>query len=147
MIYVLADGDDPILHNKVERVDPDLDRLGFSRMMVDNMIGHRGIGLSANQIGKSVRAFAIMLDNQPVVCYNPRIAKRSKDKTVLTEGCLSFPDTMVNVERPSAVGVIYENERKVTVKVSLFGLEAKCFQHELDHLNGITMMDIGVPLE
>ena len=63
----------------------------------------------------------------------------------MTEGCLSFPNEAINVNRPSAVRVAYENEAGDIVRVSLLGLEAKCFQHELDHLDGITMLDRGVP--
>ena len=146
MLRVLVDSEDPILHNKVEGVSPDLDRFGFTSLMVKNMEGHLGIGLSANQIGISERAFAILLDGQPVVCYNPSITKKSKKKTGLVESCLSYPGMEVDVIRPYAVGVSYENEKGEIVKETLTGIEAKCFQHELDHLNGVTMLDVGTPL-
>lgn len=142
----LVDGNDPILHSKVEAVSADLDRFAFTSLLVRNMEHYDGIGLSANQIGFPERAFAILLQGTPVVCYNPRISKRSRERSPLVEGCLSFPNTMVNVIRPTTISVKYENEEGVVTQVTLTGLEAKCFQHELDHLNGITMLDVGNPI-
>ena len=145
MIYSLIDQDNLILHRRVLGVSSSCNREGLSRILQEAMIAHNGIGLAAPQIGIEERAFAIILDGQPVTCFNPEVGVFSKEKTVMTEGCLSFPDAAINVNRPSAVRVAYENELGTRVTVSLFGIEAKCFQHELDHLDGITMLDRGVP--
>ena len=143
MIYALIDQDNPILHRRVLGVSSSRNREELSRILQEAMVAHNGIGLAAPQIGIEERAFAIILDGQPVTCFNPEVEHFSKEKTIMTEGCLSFPNDAVNVNRPSAVRVAYENEAGDIVRVCLFGLESKCFQHELDHLDGITMLDRG----
>tara|TARA_Y100000994_G_scaffold96911_1_gene80309 strand:- start:449 stop:811 length:363 start_codon:yes stop_codon:yes gene_type:complete len=104
------------------------------------MYHYKGIGLSANQIGISERVFVMILDletQETVTCFNPKILKYSNDKVVMEEGCLSYPDEYIDIERPVSVVVKYEDEGKKVHKVKLEGLSARVFQHEYDHMNGI----------
>ena len=113
---------------------------GMSKTLIENMLHHDGVGLSANQIGMDVRAFAMVRDieyNDVIVCFNPRIVTRSDECVWCEEGCLSFPDQFINVQRPDKIIVKYEDEEGKDHKISLSGFASRVFQHEFDHLNGI----------
>ena len=105
---------------------------------------YEGIGLAANQIGMDVRAFAMIRDlenNEVIVCFNPKIIKKYKEVTSCEEGCLSFPDEFINVDRPDKIVVKYEDEDKKDHKIILDGLAARVFLHEFDHLEGIVFTE------
>jgi len=142
-IYPLVPLEDPILHRKIEGVSK-VNRKEFAEMMIMNMIHHKGIGLSANQIGFDERVFAMrdLETKENFVCFNPSIITSSINVTTLDEGCLSFPkDVTIAITRPEKVTVSYETEFGLLLTRSFDGLLSKVFQHELDHLNGITMLD------
>ena len=104
------------------------------------MFHHKGVGLSANQIGIEERAFVMMIDiesQETITCFNPRIIKESKDEVVMEEGCLSYPELYLEIPRPSSIIVKYENEGKDIFKRRLEGFIARIFQHEYDHMEGI----------
>jgi peptide deformylase len=111
------------------------------RVMFDN----EGMGLAAPQVGIPARIFVMYHNDHGYVCINPRIEKSSEETSVRGEGCLSYPGEKVMVERPVEVRVTYQNLRGAKVKKKLNGLLARCFQHEVDHLDGIVMGDVGVP--
>ena len=107
------------------------------------LVHSNGIGLAANQIGITKRFFAIGSESfdkiqKPVIMWNPSIVRESEEKTLNVEGCLSFPGLFVKVLRPERVTVRWQNLKGETMMQHLDGYEAKCFQHELDHLDGIT---------
>ena len=104
-----------------------------------------GIGLAANQIGINKRVCVINVNN-PIVLINPEIIEQSEEKFVFPEGCLSFPDSKVRTTRNVSIKVKSDNHKEVLS----FNAESKdindafecvCVQHEIDHLNGITMFD------
>ncbi len=120
---------------------PDLER--FQNDMVNLMKNANGLGLAANQVGITRRFFAIGHESfdiiqKPVIMWNPSIVRESKEKTLDIEGCLSFPGMFVKVLRPKKVTVRWQNLKGETLMQHLDGYEAKCFQHELDHLDGVT---------
>ena len=140
MIRELVKSDDSILHRRIEPCGVNVDRHFISKTLIENMFHHDGVGLSANQIGMDVRAFAMVRDieyNDVIVCFNPRIVTRSNECVWCEEGCLSFPDQFINVQRPDKITVKYEDEEGKDHKIGLSGLAARVFQHEFDHLNGI----------
>ena len=105
------------------------------------MFHHRGVGLSANQIGIQERAFVMISDMETqdtITCFNPRIIKESKEKVVMEEGCLSYPDLILKITRPKKIIVKYEDVDKKIHKLKLDGLSARIFLHEYDHMEGIT---------
>lgn len=115
----------------------------FERDFLHCMITANGLGLAANQIGITQRFFGIghrSFDEfkKPVILYNARITRASEEMEIDEEGCLSFPGVVYNVYRPKEVEVEWQNMKGDTLGAELKGLEARCFQHELDHLNGIT---------
>ena len=140
MLKTLIPSDDPLLHKKIKKCSYDLDRSKLSYTLTENMFHHNGVGLSANQIGIEERAFVMMIDidlQETITCFNPRIIKESKDEVVMEEGCLSYPDKFVEIERSETVIVKYEDENKVDHKIKLEGFAARVFLHEFDHMQGI----------
>ena len=140
MILQLTPNTHPILHEKMKPCSEDLDRREISRILKENMIHYEGVGLSANQIGISERVFVMILHMETeeiITCFNPRIIKRYKDCGWFEEGCLSYPDEIINVNRPNRIVVKYEDEDKKEHKIKLDGFAARVFQHEYDHLEGI----------
>ena len=140
MIRELVKSDDSILHRRIEPCGVNLDRHFISKTLIENMFHHDGVGLSANQIGMDVRAFAMVRDieyNDVIVCFNPRIVTRGDECVWCEEGCLSFPDQFINVQRPDKITVKYEDEEGKDHKITLSGFASRVFQHEFDHLNGI----------
>ena len=75
--------------------------------------------------------------NEVMVCFNPKIIKTSTKKSVMEEGCLSYPELFLDVVRPSEIVVKYEDEDKKIHKLNLVGLSARVFLHEYDHMEGI----------
>ena len=140
MIRELVKPDDKILHQRVKSCGANLDRHFLAKTLIQNMLHYDGVGLSANQIGIDERAFAMIRDleyNDIIVCFNPRVIKRYDDEVWCEEGCLSFPDEIINIQRPDRIVVKYEDEDKKDHKIKLDGFAARVFQHEYDHLNGI----------
>ena len=140
MILQLTPNTHPILHERVKPCSKDLDRPEMSRILKENMIHYGGVGLSANQIGIGERVFIMMLNmetEETITCFNPRIIKRYDDNVWCEEGCLSFPDEIINVKRPDRIIVKYEDEDKKDHKIKLSGMAARVFLHEFDHLEGI----------
>ncbi len=129
-----------LLHERIDKCSYNLDRSKLSYILHENMYHYNGIGLSANQIGISERAFVMISDmenQETITCFNPKILKESKDQTVMEEGCLSYPDLYLKISRPSSVVVKYEDEGKKIHKIKLDAMVARIFQHEYDHMEGI----------
>ena len=101
MILKLIPNTHPILHEKIQKCSYNLDRVKISKILKENMIHHKGVGLSANQIGINERVFVMIRDleyNEILTCFNPRIVKQSSKTCVMEEGCLSYPDEFIEVE-------------------------------------------------
>ena len=140
MILQLTPNTHQILHERVKPCSKDLDRHEMSRILKENMMHYEGVGLSANQIGIGERVFIMMLNmetEETITCFNPRIIKRYEDDVWCEEGCLSFPDEIINIQRPNRIVVKYEDEDKKDHKIKLSGMAARVFLHEFDHLEGI----------
>ena len=104
-----------------------------------------GIGLAANQIGINKRVCVINV-KEPLVLINPRIVERSKEEFIFPEGCLSFPNKHVKTKRNVTVVVETDNhEGKLSFSAESENIndafECACVQHEIDHLDGITMFE------
>ena len=115
----------------------------FEQDMIVAMKSANGMGLAANQIGITKRFFVIGSDTfdrfkKPAIIWNPRLITQSEEKVFDLEGCLSFPGLFVKVERPKVIEVEYETTKGTKETARLDQMESKCFQHELDHLEGIT---------
>jgi peptide deformylase len=135
---------DPILKSKATPVDRFDDSL---RRQVERMAGLMndaiGVGLAAPQLGVSQRllVYRIGPDAPVVTLANPEIEWSSEQREVLEEGCLSIPGVQVDVERPVHVRVRGADEEGEGRTVEASGLEARVIQHELDHLDGVLILD------
>jgi peptide deformylase len=115
----------------------------FENEYIKLMLAENGIGLAANQVGITKRFFAIGHESfdtfqKHAIIWNPQVINSSIEKVIDVEGCLSFKNVFVKVERPKTIEVQYETTQGKTEFAKLDGMESKCFQHELDHLDGIT---------
>ena len=130
---------DPILKQNCEDFDfssDDAEKLA-KRLSAD-MVNNEGIGLAAPQIGVLKRAFIIGDMSGILPCFNPEIVSYSEDEDWLTEGCLSFPGLYIKIKRPTSIDVRFQDMSGAWREMSMEGIVARCYQHELDHLNGVT---------
>ncbi len=105
-----------------------------------------GVGLSANQIGLGFKVFVAEVPdrnggNKFYAVFNPTIEKTSDEKIPLEEGCLSIPLTYGEVKRPERVTLSGYDKNGKPLKIKAWGLLARVFQHETDHLNGVLFID------
>jgi peptide deformylase len=132
-----------VLHTKAKPADfhhPGRNRLLQTRMH-SFMRRQNGIGLAAPQIGISRRIFVMSIQGWQRSCCNPDIGNFSEKSVFFDEGCLSFPGEHCIIKRPEWVDVRYQDSEGEWYTERFGGILARCFQHELDHLDGITMWD------
>ena len=115
------------------------------RLLHELRQSENGIGLAANQIGINKRVCVINV-KEPIVLINPKIVEKSKEQFVFPEGCLSFPDSKVKTQRHQDIVVTADNhDGKLSFSANSKDIndafECVCVQHEIDHLDGITMFD------
>jgi peptide deformylase len=137
--FKLVSENDPILKEVIPEFDfdnPPVDPNAFASSLVETCIKHEGFGLSANQCGFRHRVFVVGAGEEYVAFYNPKIVS-SSGSTKLPEGCLSFKNLYLEVERPESIEVEYQDFTGTHKTAKFSGLTARCFQHELDHLNGV----------
>jgi len=141
---------DPILKQKAVPWDfeKDLNAKELEVDMVQLMIESNGIGLAANQVGLLKRVFAIHLKDQVPFCmFNPGILVGDNAKVLGEEGCLSFPDLFLRVPRDDKITAMYLDRQGNKCIIELEGIDSRCFQHELDHLDGVCFTDGISPLK
>lgn len=124
----------------------------LEKEMIRFMIDSKGIGLAANQIGLTKRVFVMGSYNipgfpEPFVLFNPRILEASTELVLDEEGCLSYPGLFLKLKRPNWVIAEYQNSKGDIIEARFEGYLSKCFQHELDHLDGVCFVDKVSPLK
>ena len=102
---------------------------------------YSGLGLSANQCGVFERVFVIGSEHFQFACINPKIIDQSAEMLKDNEGCLSYPALYLKIARPSWIMASFYNENGEKVDMKMEGLTARCFQHELDHMNGVRFIE------
>lgn len=107
---------------------------------------YSAVGLSANQCGLNLRFFVLGTDVFQMACINPEILETEGMLVKKREGCVSFPALFLNVPRYERIKVKYLNENGESTETWMDGVTAQCFQHELDHMNGICYTDHVGPL-
>lgn len=116
----------------------DVDPLEIEKSMINIMDAHNGIGISANQVNYNRRVIAMRLQtSETFAMFNPTILNIDAEEIPNTEGCLSFPNLVLNIKRPKSVEVCYLTSNNESCTIKLLEYDAKCFLHELDHINGI----------
>jgi peptide deformylase len=124
---------------EMEEVDDDVRRL--AERMTALMHEAQGVGLAATQVGVLQRIFVFVDEGEDRVLVNPVITKRSKDTEVEDEGCLSLREVLVPVERSVGVTIEGLDENGEPVALELELPSARIVQHELDHLDGVLILD------
>jgi peptide deformylase len=145
----LYEGDYPLLDDEVPEYKGSLPNSNMTTLIKRLQLTRKlygGIGLSANQCGVFERVFVIGANDAVWACINPKIINASPDLIRDKEGCLSFPGLALNVERHSWVEAEFINEECKVVQMRFEGLTARCYQHELDHMNGIRFTNHVKPL-
>jgi peptide deformylase len=139
---------DPVLRmraNEVESFDDDLRRL--VERMTGLMQDARGVGLAGTQVGTLQRLFVFQAteEDEPQAVVNPVLVDAADEKVADTEGCLSLQGVTVPVERPARVTLEGKDESGADLRLELDEHAARVVQHELDHLDGILIIDRTTP--
>jgi peptide deformylase len=135
---------DPVLKSAASPVsDFDQELAAEAERMIGLMRDAIGVGLAATQLGilRRMLVFQVGSEAEPTVLVNPEIEWRSDDLVTAEEGCLSLPGVVVDVERPLHVRAHAMDVRGERLSIEASGLEARVIQHEIDHLDGVLMLD------
>lgn len=116
-------------------------RNGIANHMAAIMEKYRGVGLAANQINFPYAIFVMQAEGSRMDIFNPSIINVSDKKILMTEGCLSDPGLYLNIQRPDAITVRYEDANGTEYEEDLYNASARIFLHEYDHLMGISFTD------
>lgn len=142
MILDLVHANALVLRQKAKRVPavtPEILRL------LDDMEGtmhvFEGIGIAAPQVGESLRLAVVCLGELPVQLVNPEIVWKSDEQVLGDEGCLSLPGVRVVVPRANSIKVAFTDRDGQRQEWRLSGLDARVVQHEVDHLDGVLILD------
>ena len=138
----------PLLRQKAEKIDiVGENEIKIAEKMKEVMLKAPGVGLAANQIGilkKIVTIYFVEPETKKEIQYNlfnPEIISYSKEKIIMEEGCLSVPEQFAEIERPKKIVLQYLNEKNISIKREVSGVEARILQHEIDHLHGKLFFD------
>ena len=135
---------DPVLRTKARPIDrfdgelrEEIERMG--QLMEDAI----GVGLAATQVGVVHRllVYRVQQDAELAALINPEVEWSGRDTESMEEGCLSLPGVLVDVDRPVHVRVRALNENGEPIVIEASGLEARVIQHEIDHLDGVLILD------
>lgn len=138
--------DEKVLRQKAEKIEEiDEQIVELARQMIETMVKNRGVGLSGNQVGAKKRIVVIDLRPcgykvEPFAMVNPEIAEMN-GTVVDEEGCLSFPELFIHIERPAKIKVVAQNLAGEKVEIFADGLLSRILCHEIDHLNGVLFVD------
>jgi peptide deformylase len=131
--------------HEVEEFDDDLRQL-VTRMQA-LMEDANGVGLAANQVGvlRRVIVFRVEAGEEPLAAINPRIVDSSEERVSDDEGCLSLQRVLVPVERSATITLEAQGVDGSPLRLQLAGLDARVVQHELDHLDGVLILERTTP--
>jgi len=147
MILPILTHPNPILRKPTEPVSFPLSKeiKKLTKDMVETVRHSDGIGLAAPQVGKSVKLIIINLEKSggPLFpLYNAKIKSKSWRKSEIEEGCLSIPGVFGMVKRPVKVTIEAQNAEGEKVKITDEGWVSRIAQHEIDHTNGVLIIDL-----
>lgn len=147
--FALISETHPVLREVLPEFDfsnPPVNPNEFASTLVETCKKHKGYGLSANQCGFKYRVFVMGAGDEYVAFFNPRLVSVSDEEVHMDEGCLSFPLLTLRITRPKEIHVEYQDFNGETRNTKLVGISARCFLHELDHMNGIVYTSKVKPL-
>ena len=145
IITIVHKKDEKFLRTKTNPVDfLSLDKKSLRKIVQDMRAAMKraeGIGLAANQIGLPYRIFVARIGEKSYTVLNPELISRSKDEETAEEGCLSVPGKWGTVSRSKEVVLHGYDLNGKKIKIKAWGLLARMFQHEVDHLDGKLFID------
>jgi len=142
VLPIVTGGKNPVLRvktKKVPKVTRDIKKL--LKDMTDTMHAADGIGLAAPQVGSQHRVCIATIGGRLTALINPEITWRSTLTDTAEEGCLSLPNVWMDVTRPTEIDIKYWNEEGQEEERHLVYMDARVVQHEVDHLDGILIID------
>jgi peptide deformylase len=147
--FALVPENHPALHEVLPEFDfsnPPISANEFASTLVETCKLNKGIGLSANQCGFKHRVFVMGAGDEYVAFFNPKVVSMSDEMALMDEGCLSYPLLSLKINRPKEIMVEYQDFNGQIRNTKLVGISARCFLHELDHMNGIVYTSRVKPL-
>ena len=133
---------DPVLKTRAEPVQSfDESLLRLTKDMLATMRDNEGVGLAATQVGRLKRVFVAAIEDDEYIVVNPVLTDISETTETATEGCLSIPGIQVDVERPTAVTISGQDVSGKPLQIEASDLLARVLQHEVDHLDGVLILD------
>ncbi len=134
--------DAPVLRKKTVLVKKVTKEIKALVKDMEKTVRHaNGAGLAAPQIGRSERIALTLIDRKMIALINPMILWKSEEKNIAEEGCLSLPDVWIDVPRSNEIIVHYQTIDGESIERKLEGFNARVVQHEVDHLEGILIVD------
>ena len=135
----------------LKKISDPIEKVGINeKKLIDDlfetMYNSKGIGLAAVQVGILKRILVVDVSNKdekknPIALINPMIKNLSNETSIYEEGCLSIPETFIEIERPKICDVEYINEKGIKKNLRCNGLLSTCIQHEINHLDGKLIID------
>ena len=135
----------------LKKISDPIEKIGINeKKLIDDlfetMYQSKGIGLAAVQVGILKRVLVVDVSNkdeknQPIALINPIIKNLSEETSVYAEGCLSIPETFIEIERPKICEVEYIDKKGEKKNLKCDGLLSTCVQHEINHLDGKLIID------
>jgi len=147
--YTVLPENADLLKQKIENFDfsnPPIDPEYLSKKLFYAMEKENAVGLSSNQIGLPYRAFVMSINGIDRVCFNPEIITTSNEKIKDIEGCISFPDLWLSINRPINILARYQDKNGIFVNETFENFVGRVYCHETDHLNGIRFIDLVGPV-
>ena len=147
--FALVPESHPALHEVLPEFNfsnPPVNPNEFASTLVETCKLNKGIGLSANQCGFKHRVFVMGAGDEYVAFFNPKVISLSDEMALMDEGCLSYPLLSLKISRPKEIMVEYQDFNGELRNTKLVGISARCFLHELDHMNGIVYTSRVKPL-
>jgi peptide deformylase len=133
---------DPVLKSRATPVKDFDEALGhLADEMLVTMREYDGVGLAGNQVGRLKRILVAATEDEELVVVNPKVEPTTEETATEMEGCLSIPGVHVEVERPESILLTGVDAEGNELHIEASGLLARIFQHEVDHLDGITILD------
>jgi peptide deformylase len=117
----------------------------IASVLIETCKAKNGLGLSANQVGHPFRVFVMGVDDNFVAYFNPKVLS-TEGEAHMEEGCLSFPFLLLRITRPKKITVEYQDYTGATRQATFDGITARCFLHELDHMEGVVYTSRVKPL-
>lgn len=137
-LVFFEDGKIPQISSKVDVFDNDI--LEIYKAMFEALPKYSAIGLAAIQLGISKRIVVANINNDKIFAVNPEIIWKSEETNAMEEGNVSIPNVRVQITRPKKIKVKFQNEKGEERILEADGLLATCLQHEVEQLDGISIL-------